>query len=154
MDFIESVQERSFPHPLLFVNQTLSNFALTKVTHRRTDLGTMYVHYVLLIDSFFSSVGYDEQFTWYLWNESRQDKLHSFLKLLYAGVCCKASRKLLREASFREWMIFILYNIKHPGIFFACMRAKKKYASLWAYLVKGTNRRSEEQRPGSNTYTD
>jgi len=137
-DFIEPVRERAFPHPLLFINLPLANFALTNTTSRPKTIAGIYEHYLLLIDSFFKCIETDDEYIKYLWDDARKSNLLSYNKLLYTGLICKASRKLLKHATIKEWVVFLLYNIKHPTVFMNCVKAKKNYAVLWEYLLTNT----------------
>jgi glycosyltransferase involved in cell wall biosynthesis len=140
-DFIEPVRERAFPHPILFVNEPLANFALTINTSRPDNLKGIYEHYLLLIDSFFQNFPLTDKWAKALWEDVRKSPQKSFNKLIYTGLFCKASRGLLKYASTSEWIYFISYNIKRPSIFFSCLKAKKTYAELWEYLLTNTRNR-------------
>lgn len=143
-DFIEGIRERASPHPLLFINETLSNFSQTLATTRKISLDGIFENYLLLIDSFFTKVKIDENYIKLLWAGARQNTIKSFNKLLYTGLICKNSRKLLQEATWSEWIFFFMYNVKHPLIFFKCLRAKRKYHVLWQYLLLNTQKRIDE----------
>lgn len=144
LDFIEPIRERAYQHPLLLVNKPLANFALTLKTNREPNIDGMYEHSVLLIDSFFKCVEPNEEYAQLLWTDARQNKLRSYNRLLYTGLTCKSSRKLLRHATLKEWSIFFLYNIKYPFILGRCRNAKKTYAELWDYLLTNTRIRVQE----------
>jgi glycosyltransferase involved in cell wall biosynthesis len=145
-DFIEPIRERAIGYPMLLVEAPLANFALTIKTSRSGELAGLYEHSLLLIDSFFKCASDREEYALLLWNAARQDKLRSYLKLLYTGITCKASRTLLRKASLSEWLIFFAYNLKHPHILKNCLGAKTKYAKLWEYLLKNTSNSINEIR--------
>jgi len=144
LDFIEPVRERAHKHPMLLVNKPLANFALTLKTNRQHTIEGIYEQSLLLIDSFFTCVEPNDEYARLLWADARQNKLRSYNRLLYAGLTCKSSRKLLRYATLKEWSIFILYNIKYPFILGRCRKAKKTYAELWDYLLTNTRNRVEE----------
>ncbi len=146
VDFIEAIHERAFPHPLLFIHKRLANFALTLNTARQNDLLGMYEHAVLLIDSLFKCVKSNNEYAQTLWDDARQNKLGSYFRLLYTGLTCKSSRKLLQYATVYEWLTFALYNIKYPLLLYRCANAKKTYAELWENLIKNTQDRVNESK--------
>jgi len=143
-DLIEPIRERAYYHPLLLVNKPLANFALTLNTNREHTIEGVYEQSLLLIDSFFKCVEPNDEYAKLLWADARQNKLRSYNILLYTGVTCKSSRKLLRHATLKEWGIFILYNLKYPFILGKCLNAKKTYAELWTYLLTNTRIRVQE----------
>jgi glycosyltransferase involved in cell wall biosynthesis len=146
VDFIEAIHERLFPHPLLFVNKPLANFSLTINTARQNNIKGTYEHALLLIDSFFKSVEPNDEYARQLWDDARQTKLRSYFRLLYTGLTCKSSRKLLRYASLQEWITFALYNIKYPLILTRCANSKSTHAELWDSLLKNTRNRVNEAK--------
>jgi len=141
IDFIEAIRERAFFHPILYVDKVLANFALTLQTTRKQTMDGVYEHYLLLIDSFFNTVNINNGFVIELWKGERKSNVRSFYRLLYAGIMCKNSRKLLRGATLSEWLLFFAYNLKHPLFLYHCLNAKKKYIDLWKYLTKHTAQR-------------
>ncbi|MDB4927012.1 glycosyltransferase family 2 protein [Mucilaginibacter sp.] len=146
VDFIEAIHERAFPHPLLFINKPLANFALTIDTARQNNLDGMYEHALLLIDSFFKCIEPDNEYAQKLWDDARQNKLRSYFRLLYTGLTCKSSRKLLKYATMYEWLTFVLYNIKYPLLLYRCANAKNTYGKLWENLLKNTRDRVNESK--------
>jgi len=143
-DFSEAIRERAYQHPLLLVNKPLANFALTLKTNREHIMEGMHEQSLLLIDSFFTCIEPNDEYAKLLWADAREKKLRSYNRLLYTGITCKSSRKLLKYATLKEWSIFILYNIKYPFILGRCLNAKKTYAELWAYLLTNTRMRVQE----------
>ncbi|GGG97019.1 glycosyltransferase family 2 protein [Pedobacter zeae] len=146
IDFIEAIRERALKHPILFIDVILANFSLTVNTVRKPNLSGVFEHYLLLIDSFFTAVKIDGNYIKLLWAAAREGNIKSFNKLLYTGLICKNSRKLLKEATIGEWIFFFMYNIKHPLIFIKCLTAKKRYRILWQYLLLNTQNRLEESK--------
>lgn len=144
IDFIEAIRERALKHPILFINVILANFSLTVSTVRKSNLDGVFEHYLLLIDSFFTAVKIDEKYIKLLWAAARENTTKSFNKLIYTGLICKNSRKLLKEATLCEWIFFFMYNFKHPLIFIRCLTAKKRYHILWQYLLLNTQNRIDE----------
>jgi len=146
LDLIEPIRERAYQHPMLLVNKPLANFALTLNTSRQPTIEGLYEQSLLLIDSFFTCVEPNDEYAKLLWADAREKKLRSYNRLLYTGLTCKSSRKLLKFATLKEWSIFILYNFKYPFIMGRCLNAKKTYAELWAYLLTNTRNRAEETK--------
>ncbi|MFB9844074.1 glycosyltransferase family 2 protein [Mucilaginibacter ginsenosidivorans] len=148
-DFAETIRERAYRHPLLLVSLPLANFAQTVSTGRSASFKYRQEHCLLLIDSFLQCVPISAAGAEKLWTEVRGNGYRSYLMLMYTGLCCRSSRKLLGKATALEWFNFILYNIRHPSVLSGCLRAKTVYAELWHYLLENTKARVREQEQRS-----
>jgi glycosyltransferase involved in cell wall biosynthesis len=135
LDFVEPIRERIYKYPFLRVEKPLANFSITINTGRDNSLNGIFEHYLLLIDSFFKNFGHHQNDIENIWKDARRGPIKSFNKLLYTGLICKTSRILLKQATLKEWSYFVLYNIKHPTIFFKCLKANKTYSELWDILL-------------------
>lgn len=143
-DFIEQIRERSFPHPILFINAPMANFALTLSTSRPQNKIEINEYYFLLLTSFFRYLKKDEQTNIDIWNTIKNNKVKSFHNLIYAGLLDKNCRCLLKYSGIADWIFFLVYNIKHPSIFFRCLFSKRNHIDLWEYLDTNTKERFNE----------
>lgn len=140
-DFVEPFRERAFNYPIVFNSRPLANYNFTLSTNRKINLDGLYQHYILLLSSFFEAVSPDKKMAKNIWTRTRLEKVKSTNKLIYAGLVFQNCRFLLKHAKFYDWLFFLAYNLRHPTIFFECVKAKSRNKLLWEYLVKsnGTN---------------
>ena len=141
LEFVEPVRERAMPHPLLFIEQPLANFAQTLNTARDKKSSGRLGHYVLLLASFFKHEHPEDQVVKAIWEKSRRAVVRSTHVLILAGLADRSCRRLLREARFSEWILCLLIGAKHPLNFLSALRAKMQYPELWAYLDRNTGDR-------------
>ena len=140
-DFADPVRERAMPHPILLVSRPLVNFALTRRTSRGTSLEGLMDHYTLLMASFFRHVNPSDRMIGDMWGELRRSKLRATNILVGAGVFAPECRRLLKFASFGEWLGFLLGQLRRPGLFLKGFRFRRTHAELWKYLDDNTRKR-------------
>ncbi len=133
-DFMEQVREKSFPHPILFVNKPLANFSFTLETYRKKSIKGFHEHNSLLVACFFKHNHTSDDWINELLKVVRTEFGLSINKFIYAALIESKCRKLIPKFKIYEWFNFLLYNIKHPFIFFSVLNSKKKYPELWSYL--------------------
>ncbi len=144
-DFMEHVRQRVFVHPLLFISKPLVNFSLTLDSYRKKSLKGYHEHEAMLIASFFKYCNDKEKFGESLISELRNGFGNSINRAIYAGIIDTDSRFLLTKINIKEWILFLLYCLKHLGNTINVFQTKKKYEDLWNYLCVNTKNRFEEE---------
>ena len=144
-DFMEHVRERTFDHPLLYVNKPLVNFALTLNTYRKKNIDGYHEHEALLIASFFKYCNNPEVYIEELLIELRKGFGNSINKFIYAGLIDNDCKPFLKHITLKEWILFLLYNAKHFSNTIKVFQAKKRYSELWEYLCENTKQRFLEK---------
>ena len=143
-DFMEHVRQRTFIHPLLYVSLPLVNFSLTLDTYRNKSLKGYHEHEALLIASFFRNCKNKKDYHKPFIQVLRSGFGFSINKAMYAGLIDADARFLLSKISLKEWLIFIIYSIRHLGNTIKILQAKKIYKELWEFLCVHTKNRFVE----------
>jgi glycosyltransferase involved in cell wall biosynthesis len=140
-DFADPARERAMPHPLLFMPQPLVNFSLTLGTARTARLEGLPEHYVMMLASFFRHVRADDETVRTIWAAARSSKVRATDKLFLAALAAPECRPLLRHARIKEWLLFVLAQLRRPRLCWRALHAPRYYPELWNYLDRHTRAR-------------
>jgi hypothetical protein len=143
-DAVESLRERTFAHPLLFVPRRLANFALTRQTSRSSDGQRWAETQFLLAASFLHCVPVTDTGLAQLWNERRRQRPRSTTLLFQVALGGVRPFRLLRHARAADWLDFFRALLVHPLSSWRILRARQRHAEIWEFLLTHTQARVAE----------
>ena len=137
----ESVRERAFPHPFLFLTEPLGNFACRPTTNRSSD--QLDVAPVLLVASIFELVPFKEATLRDFWQSlgGGQKNRDSWFRFFFAGMICPKVKALTKFADTTQRATFIAYCLRHPKVVKAVSRSRTTHSQLWSFLMDNTAKR-------------
>ncbi len=138
---IEHVRERTFRHPILFVNQTLANFAVTRSTSRSNNASEWGAGQLLLATTFLKHMPKSEDRLIALWQQFRNQKPAPTSALLWSGLLNSQCRYLLAQATARDWLMFFLSVLKRPMRTYQMFQIVNQLAEVQQFLDCNTQQR-------------
>jgi glycosyltransferase involved in cell wall biosynthesis len=142
----ESVRERAFPHPILYIAEPLANLSYRGTTSRGGDPLAATLDSVLLAASLFQYVPFKEATLREIWRGLATKNRDSWFRFLFAELICPKVHAITRFATVSQRAIFILYCLRHPRLFAAVLRSRKIHSQVWSYLLRHTEKRMVEAR--------
>jgi glycosyltransferase involved in cell wall biosynthesis len=136
---IEHVRERAYTYPILFVNQELANFAVTRSTSRSRNPVEWGIGQLLLAATFFRHIPFNEENIQRIWQEFRTRKI-VIPTLLWSALLYPECRYLLKQATWYDWFIFILKVFKHPIQTYQFFQLTKDFQDLHQFLDANTKK--------------
>ena len=141
---VEAIRERAFRFPILFIPKILANFAITKETSRpKKDVGFQQAQ-MLLAGSFLAHIPLKKETTRKIWRTAYCKQAKNTSILFFASLFCPNSREMLKYATVKDWVYFILSCIRHPIVSFKIARSTYLKNELWDFLYKKTYLRLKE----------
>lgn len=137
---IEHVRERAYNYPILFVNQELANFAVTRSTSRSRNAVEWGATQFLLAANFFRYIPVNDENLQWIWQEFRSKKIIATPTLLWSGLLYPECRYLLQKATWYDWLIFILKIFKRPIQTYQFLKLIKSFQELQNFLEKNTKK--------------
>ena len=137
VDVTEHFRERVMPQPILLVGKTMVNYAQTLSTHRDRTGKIWGAYQALLIGSCFASLP----------AKSRTGLAQSLLapfqggcdprvtSLLLAGYAVPEARVLLRLASLKQGLRFLVSLLAKPTKFLSLPLLRRNYTEHWTFLI-------------------
>ncbi|MGV3464695.1 MAG: glycosyltransferase family 2 protein [Heyndrickxia sp.] len=113
-DVIESIRERTFDYPIVFVNKILANFSLTLNTHRTKDLSKWNAWQIMLCGSFLNFKSLNKADIDTFWNSDKATRLKNSHHYFIAALFYPKVRQVIKYAPLKNWIFFLAYYIKHP----------------------------------------
>ena len=141
---MEPFRERTFPHPLLFVQRPLANFALTRSTTRSRDMSTWVHAQLVLVASFLRNVPLDRAAMRTLWARARKAQTRSTNDLLLAALLFKGARHALGSATLGDALRLFASLIRHPSRLARTLRRIQNDRELLPFVDKWTAQRTAE----------
>lgn len=127
-DVIESVRERVFDYPILFLNNPLANFSFTIQTYRTKDLSVWNAWQVMMVGSYLSNIKWNKAQIKDFWNNDtlvRKKNAHHYIMSLFFF---KNIFRIVKFAPLSAWFFFLGYYMKKPYLFIeTCFKIKKNY---------------------------
>lgn len=142
---IESVRERTFAHPLLFVPQRLANFAVTRETARPRDAASWMHAVAALTGTFMSEVKTSPEELRNLWLNARRGARSTHV-LFACALHFASCRDMLRHATLSDWLWAGAYAGRHPLQMCRVLRLFKQKQAEEDFLISHTRRRQAECR--------
>ena len=137
-DVIESVRERAFDYPIVFVNKVLANFSLTLNTHRTKDLSIWNAWQVMLCGSFLNFKLASKIDIRKFWNDNQACKIKNSHHYFIAACYYPNVRKVIMYAPIKNWLFFIAYYAKHPLLVIKTLKKIKENNELKEFIDKNT----------------
>ena len=144
IDVTEHYRERVLPHPILLINNPLSNYSQTLISNRKTNY-TWGIYQTILIASVFATLNDYEahDLAKKLWNIARNNNRPLSTSLLHCGLYDQKSRILVKMASPQELIRYLFTWIKNPIQCYKIISSKPIYhqhlAFLTSNLIKESN---------------
>ncbi|MBD2491109.1 glycosyltransferase [Aulosira sp. FACHB-615] len=135
---IEHVRERAYNYPILFVNQELANFAVTRSTSRSKNVVEWGVSQFLLAANFLRYMPLSEENIQLIWQEFRSKKVIATPTLLWSALLYPECRYLLHKATLYDWFVFILKIFKRPIQTYQFLKFIKNLQELQNFLERNT----------------
>lgn len=135
-DFVESVRERVFDYPIMFVNQVLANFSLTIQTSRTKDLSAWNAWQIMLCGSYISSSRWERDKIRSFWlQEGKVKYSHHYVlaACFYPGV-----RRVIRYAPLKAWIFCVLYYGKHFRLLLRTIKKVRHNPALKDFIDQNT----------------
>lgn len=148
---VEAFRERLLPHPLIYVDQTLATFTVTRRTARSGEAGDWGAICALLARSFLRHAHLPPQALASVWRHYASQRPPATAPLFAAALGCREARPLLRAASVGEWLSFFISALRHPVATCRLFRASARFPEAAAVLDRATRQRFEEGRAGQAT---
>jgi hypothetical protein len=131
---VESVRERQFPHPLLYLPEPLAHFAVTRQTAQSRDRQPWAELQTALAMTFVRHAPDSAQTAQRIWSWARQLRPAPLSPLLLAALADRGSRALLRPANFRDWSRLALATLRRPAVTLAALRVRRRRPHWWQLL--------------------
>ena len=133
-DIIEPVRERLLSGGLVFVPDTLANFAMGQTSSRSADRAAWLQSQLLVTASFFRRARLPSAAAAALWQSRRRLRPRSTDGLLLAALCGAAPRSWLRHSRPADWLHFLPRAVRRAGAVRRGLRFKRDQAELWRAL--------------------
>ncbi len=143
---VEAFRERLLPHPLVYVEQTLATFTVTRRTARSDEAGDWGALCALLARSYLRHATLPPEAMASLWRHYATQRPPATAPLMAAALGCREARPLLRLASVGEWLHFLLSALRHPVATCRLLRAAARFPDAASALDRATQQRFEERR--------
>lgn len=131
---VEHVRERAYSYPILFVNQELANFAVTRSTSRSKNPAEWGASQHLLATTFLKHLPQNEQTSAWLWETLRNQTPRSTSALLWSGLLNRECRYLLKQATVGDWLMFFLQILKRPIQTYQVFQVAKQLEAVEHFL--------------------
>jgi hypothetical protein len=141
---VEAYRERMFPYPLVYVPQSLANFAQTLQTARNDAASAFGAFQVALSASFVRHGSFNEPQLREIWIYFKNQHPPMTNELLAAALICQEARLFIRFASFADWARFLLNAGRHPWSSFHKLRIHTEHPNWWNELDRLTAARFAE----------
>lgn len=144
----EGYRERMFPFPVMFVPERLGNFALTLGTSRTADPAIGTLSGALQAGSLLACTNPGDEAlrkTWSQVSNPGRERGSSHM-LFYAALFFPECRRLLRFASFNDWLFFMAYSARHPLRAMRTIHLHREKQNEKEFLMRHTRARVEESR--------
>lgn len=141
---IEPFRERTFVHPLLFVPQTLANFAVTRGTARPSDAASWMHAVAVLTGTYLSEIKLPPEQLRGLWVNARQGSRSTHV-LFACAAHFTGCRNMLRYASLNDWLWSSAFTLRHPLRMYSAMHLFTEKKAEEDFLKFHTQRRQAEQ---------
>lgn len=138
---IEHVRERAYTYPILFVNQELANFAVTRSTSRSKRAFEWGAAQHLLSTTFFKYLPESDQTAQHLWQQFRNQRPDSTATLLWSGLLQPECRYLLKYATWRDWIRFGVRILRHPLRIYQMHQCVDRLSEVQHFLDHHTQQR-------------
>lgn len=142
---IEHVRERCYSYPILFVNQELGNFAVTRDTSRSQNPAQWGASQLLLAASFFRNISLNPQQLKTILQIFRQRNPSQIGILLWSGILYSECRYILKNVHLIDWIRFIFNILKRPGKTYKFLKTSKNFICLDKFLDLKTQKISTPQ---------
>jgi len=143
----EAYRERTYPFPVLFVPERLGNFALTVGTSRSADVALGTASQALLAGSFFACTNPSDERLREAWAQlSKTGRRGVSHVLSYSAWFFPECRRLLRFASWNDWLFFLAYSARHPLRALRTFRLHGERQNEKEFLMQQTRARAEESK--------
>jgi glycosyltransferase involved in cell wall biosynthesis len=140
VSIIEHTRERAYTYPILFVNQTLANFAVTRSTARSRNIAEWGAAQLLLVATFFKHVKLTDNALHDIWQSFRHQKPSNTTALLWTGLLYPECRYLLNQSIWQDWLLFVLRLLKRPVLNYKFLQQIKAYQELYEFLDVNTKK--------------
>ena len=143
-DIIEYVRERTFSYPILFVPQTLANFSITQGSARNSNKAIWGQSQLLLASTFLRHTSLSTSTLQRLWQSRRASTPRSTGVLFHTAIVGVERRRLLKNATVRDWLHFLKVTFRRPIITCQILRSQRCFPVLSNFLDLATQERNVE----------
>jgi hypothetical protein len=144
---MEPIRERAMRFPLLFCPEPLVNFAWTVATARESSSLLAAEMKALLTASYLRHAGLDLAGFRRLVERARSSPANELSGLLTSASLAYCTWAVARHIRLGEWPRILASFIRHARTNRAILRARRRHASIWAYLDLHTARRFAQVAP-------
>jgi len=143
---MEGVRERTLPHPLLYIPQTLATYSQTHTTARSRDGHTWGALQTLLLATYYRHAQFTSAERSHFWDYLRSQTPPPTNLALHAALSCPGCSSLLRGARLNDWLRYLKTWVGRPRGAWTCVRARVHHPEWWHTLDENTAERFTESR--------
>jgi Glycosyl transferase family 2 len=143
---VEHLRERLIAGELTLIPTPLANFALTQQSARSRDRVQWAQAQAVIAASFMVAVKPTEKDLEEIWTRLRNARPPSTQVLFNVAFGGLGLGHIVKYATARDWMRFILGCVRHPGTFLRARGFERELQSVWESALQGAMRHSAESR--------
>lgn len=143
---MEAFRERMFPHPLIYLPETLASYTVTQRTARSRDRRDWGAFLVASAVTFFRHAQLNTPQFAALWEHFAEQQPPMTNELIATALICPEARPLLRQARPRNWLRFIRSIGRRPGTWWHTFRVSLNRPEWWRILDRHTAERFAERK--------
>lgn len=134
---IEPLRERAAMGELLFITQSLSNFACTRQSARDSDATRWLQAKLLLAASFFTTMTPSPVELCQLW-VARRAMTPPDTDMFFQLALALRRPRFVAPATSKEWLFFFLRSLRHPVSSIRALQFAREHPETWYWLLEQT----------------